>query len=182
LFARIVEVGIEIYRLFVNIAYHFVGYLGQSRFCVTVSRRGVSVHAAEVSVAVHESASYREVLRQSYQRVVYRHVAVRMIFTQNVAYDERALPERLIAGKSQFVHIEKNSSVNGFKTVSYVGDRTRYVYRHSVSDKRFFHFAFKLYIDDVRLFEHLGYIFLIFVFHVSPLIRRDRSRGLRSPR
>ena len=170
LFSGIVEVGIKVYRLFVDISYHFGCDFAKSCLGVSVSCRGVAVHATEVTVTVYESTSDGKVLRKSYQSVVNRAVAVRMVFTEHVTDDKRTLTVGLIGGQTEFVHIEEDSSVYGLKTVSYVGNCTRNVYRHSVRDKRSFHFVFGVYVDDVGFVEHFKNIIFLF-FHSSPLIR-----------
>ena len=54
LVARIVEVGVEVHRLFLYVAQHFTRYSAQPCFRVTVSRGRVAVHTAEVAVSVNQ--------------------------------------------------------------------------------------------------------------------------------
>ena len=114
LFAGVVEVRAEIDGFFVDVPYHFVGDFGESCFGVTISRRRIAVDAAEVAVAVDERTTNGEVLRQSYECVVNRAVAMRVIFAQNVAYDERALSVRLVGGEVELVHAVKDTAMNRF--------------------------------------------------------------------
>ena len=144
LHSRVVEVGIKINRLFVDIPYHFGGNLAHSRFRITVSGRRVSVHRTEVSVSVNERTADRKVLRKPDEGVVNGAVAVGVIFTQNVADDKRTLTVRSVRGEVQFVHRIEYTAVNGFKSVPDVRDSSRYVDRHGVCDKRLFELAVDL--------------------------------------
>ena len=132
LHSRIVEVRIEIDGFFVDFAEHFESHFAHSRLGVPVRCGGIAVDGTEVSVSVNERNVYREVLSEPYQSVVYRTVAVRVVFTQNVSDYRSAFLIRFIGRKTEFVHRIKYSSVNGFKSVSYVGNRSRTVYAHRV--------------------------------------------------
>ena len=148
LHTRIVEVGIEVYRILIDFAKHFERHFAHPGFGVPVRRRGVAVDRTEVAVSVDERHVYREILRKTNERAVYRTVAVGVIFTQNVADDRGALLIRFIRSQTEFVHRVKNTSVNGFKTVPYVGYRPRTVYAHGVVYKTLFKFFFYLDIYD----------------------------------
>ena len=96
LHSRIVEVRIEVYRFLIDFAEHFESGFTHSRFGVPVSRGGIAVDRTEVSVSVHERNVYRKVLRKTNESVVNGTVAVRVIFTENVADDGGALFIRFI--------------------------------------------------------------------------------------
>ena len=96
LHSRIVEVRIKVDRFFVYFTKHFESHFAHTRFCVSVCRRRVAVHGTEVTVSVYKRNVYREILRETNERVVNRTVAVRVIFTENVTDDRSALFIRLI--------------------------------------------------------------------------------------
>ena len=109
----VVEVRIKIDGVLVQVAEHFARYLGKTRFGVPLRRGGMSVNGAEVTLSVHQRTTYREVLRQSDQRVVNGGVAVRMIFTQNLADDPGALFVGVVICVAEVVHREQDPAVNG---------------------------------------------------------------------
>jgi len=96
LFKSVVVVRLVVYRLFAYVGEHIHRNFRHLCFRVSVSRRRVAVYRAEVSLSVYHRVSQRECLRHSYQRVVYRSVAVRVIFTQHRTYRVRALSVRLL--------------------------------------------------------------------------------------
>ena len=185
MFARVVEVGIEVNRLFVDVADHFERDFGKTSLCVTICRRRIAVYRTEVAVTVYERTANGKVLRQTHHCVVYGTVAVRMVFAEHFAHDHSALTIGLVGGQTKFAHSVKNTSVNGFQTVSYVGDCTGYVDRHRVCDKGFFKFAVYFHVLDGRVGYMLN-IFVVFIVsyvrHNCLLIRRDPSRVSRSAR
>lgn len=93
---RVVEVRIKVHGVFIYVAEHFAGYFTESCFGVSLSRGGVAVYGTEVALSVYERNVYREPLRKSYQRVVYRAVAVGVIFTHNFTDDTGAFLGRLV--------------------------------------------------------------------------------------
>ena len=61
---------------------------------VTHGRRRIAVDRAEVALTVDEHVAHREVLGHADERVVDRAVAVRVVLTDDVADDARALEVR----------------------------------------------------------------------------------------
>ena len=135
LLACVVEVGIEVNRLFVYVADHFERDLGKTCLGVTIRSGRVAVYRAEVAVSVNERTAYGKVLRKTHHCVVHRTVAVGVIFAKHFTDDHRALTIGLVGSEAKFAHSVKNTSVNGLQTVAYVGDCTGYVDRHRVCDK-----------------------------------------------
>jgi hypothetical protein len=55
-----------------------------------------------------------------------------MVFTNHVAHYTRTFPKGAIGRKAQLVHGVENAPMNGFKTVSRIGERPPYDYAHGV--------------------------------------------------
>ena len=81
LHARIVEGGIVVYRLFIEVAQHLRRQLRHPRFRIAHRCGRVAVYRAEVAVAVYQGEVDGEVLRQAHEGVVHGGVAVRVVFT-----------------------------------------------------------------------------------------------------
>ena len=124
LFESVIIVGHIVDGVLVDIRKHIKSHLVHSCLSITVSSRGVAVQRTEVSVTVNKGISHREILGKSYHGIIYRCVAVGVITTQHCTYGIGALSVLLIGSKSVFIHCVKDTSVNGLKTVSYVGQST----------------------------------------------------------
>ena len=149
-FFRCVEVGNEVHRFLVEVFEHFRRKLGELCFRITHSRRRVTVDRTEVTVAVYKGEVDGEVLRKTYECIINGTVAVRVIFTHTVTDDTGALSRRLIVVKPHFVHGEKDTSVNGFQTVTNVRDRTGFVYRHCIRNEGAFELVVHFYVEQLR--------------------------------
>ena len=91
LLARAVVVLDEVDRLLVDVGQQLGGDGGHARLGVAHGGRRVAVDGAEVALAVDERVAQREVLRQADERVVERHVAVRVVLAHDLADDGGAL-------------------------------------------------------------------------------------------
>src|SRR5919109_410051 len=60
----------------------------------------VAMPRAEVALSIHQRIAHGKWLRQSHQRVVHRQIAVRMVDTQSLAVDFRALHVLLVMRQS----------------------------------------------------------------------------------
>ena len=103
-FQRVVEVQRERHGVFVDIAQHFQCERTQARFGISHCGGGVAVDRAKVAVPVDEHHAHGKILCQTHERVVHGSVSVRVIFTEAVADDTRALAMGLVRPKRQFVH------------------------------------------------------------------------------
>ena len=144
LFSRLVEVGVPVDRVLLDIAQHFVRHARHARLGVTVRRRGVAVDRAEVAVTLDERIAHREVLRKAHQRIVHRRVAVRMVSAEHVADSRRAFAEGLVVREVILVHRVQNSAVHWLEAVAHVGQRTPDYNAHRVLYIARFHLADQL--------------------------------------
>ena len=82
---RFVIVWLKIDGLLFDIGEDLVGDLRQADLGVTHRGRIVAVDRAKISLPVDKRVTHREILRHTHDRVVNRRVAVRVIFTHDVA-------------------------------------------------------------------------------------------------
>ena len=80
--------------------------LAQAHLGVAHRRRRIAVDRAEIALPVDQRQAHGEILRHAHQRVVDRLVAVRMVFTDDVADDARRLAVRLVPRRSPCSCIE----------------------------------------------------------------------------
>ena len=140
---RVVEVGNEVHRFFVQIVEHRIGNFGQSAFRVTHGRRPVAVDGTEVPLTGHEGVAHGEVLRQAHQRLIRRRVPVRMVFTQHVAHDARAFFRGIIERVVHLVHRVQHAAVHRLEAVPNIGKRSPHDDAHRVIEVGLLHFLFK---------------------------------------
>ena len=104
LLALLIEVRLEIDRVFLDIRQHVVRQLGHAGLGITVCCRRVAVHGTEVAVTVDQRIVQRERLRHTHHRVVNRCVAVRMIPAEHITDGRCRLAVRLVRGQAVLVH------------------------------------------------------------------------------
>ena len=141
---RLVKVGIEVYRILVDLSQQGQGQLGHAGFRVTHGGCAVAVHGAEVALTVHQRIADVEILRQTHHGVVYAAVAVGMVFAQHVAHDTGALAVGFVRGHAQLVHGVQNAPVDGLQTVAHVGQGPADDNGHGIADKGFFQLMLKV--------------------------------------
>ena len=99
----------------------FRGELRQAHFRVPHGRRVVPVDRAEVALAVDERVAHREFLRHPDHRVVYRALAVRVVFAEHVSDDAGGLLVRAIVEVALLPHPEEGPPVDRLQPVADVG-------------------------------------------------------------
>ena len=91
LLVRAVEVGDEIDGVLVDIGEHPLGQPRQLALGVSIGGGRVAIDGAEISLAVDQRVAEAERLRHADQRIVNRHVAMRMVPLEHLAHDGGAL-------------------------------------------------------------------------------------------
>ena len=142
LFAAVV-VRAEVYGVFFNVGQYFMGDFRHADFGVTHGCRAVAVYRAEVALAVYQHIAHRKGLCHAHDGVVHRGIAVRMVFTDNVAHDTGGFFIRRVPIVFQLVHSVEHAAVHGFQAVAHIGQRTADDYRHGVIEIAFAHFLFE---------------------------------------
>jgi hypothetical protein len=129
-------------------AVRHVDELGQRLLLAVVELDlGVAREAAEVALTLHERIARREVLRQTHERVVDRHVAVRVVLPHHLADDGRALSERPVVAQTHLVHAVEDPPLNGLEPVADVGQRARDDDAHRVVEVCLAHLVLEIGAD-----------------------------------
>ena len=105
-FATVV-VGLEVDGVLVEVVEQRLRDLGQAGFGVPHGGRRIAVHRAEIALPVDQGHAHGEILRHAHQRVVDRLVAVRVIFTDDVADGAGRFAIRLVPLEAVLVHARR---------------------------------------------------------------------------
>ena len=108
-----VEVGNEVYGIFIDIRKKFHGDLGKSCLGISHCRSTVTIHGTEVSMTVYKRISHGPGLSHKYQRTVNGAVTVRVILTHCVTDYTCTFSVRLVGTVIELYHGIENSSLNG---------------------------------------------------------------------
>ena len=109
----LVVVGGEVDGLFFDVRQHLVGDLRHAHFGVTHGGRSIAVHGAEIALAIHQHIAHGERLGHAHDGVVHGHVAVGVVFTDDVADHSGRLLVGLVVVVAQLFHGVEDAAVNG---------------------------------------------------------------------
>ena len=115
---------------------------GHADFGITHRRRVVTIHRAEVTLSVHQHVTHGKILRHANDGVVYRTVAMRVVFTNHVTDDTSRFFIRLVVIVAQLVHGVQDASVHGFQAITRVGQSAAHNHAHRVIEVGTAHFLF----------------------------------------
>ena len=118
----------------------------------------VAGEAAEVALPLDRRVTHREVLGEARERVVDRHVAVRVVLPHHVADDRRRLSEWTVAAQPHLVHRPEDPALHGLEPVAHVRERARDDDRHRVVEVGLPHLGLELdahFALAVRSFDHV---------------------------
>ena len=151
--SRIIEVERKVDRILLDVGHNLISDLAHTSLSITHRSCRVAIHRAKVTLTVNQRVTHRPLLRHTYHCVVNRRVAVRVELTEHITHDTSRLTVRLIRVEVQFVaHIVKNTTMNGFEAVAYIGQGTRNDYRHRIVDVGRFHFLLDVDRNDLTTF------------------------------
>ena len=146
---RFVEVGDVVDGVLVEIGHHRLGERLEPRFGVAIGRGRIAVDRTEVALAVDQGVAHVEVLRQTDERVVRRHVAVRVVVADDFADDLRALAVRAVRRQAHLAHRVQHAAVRGLQPVAHVRQRAPDDHAHRVIEVRAPHLVFDVYGDSL---------------------------------
>ena len=149
LLPALVEVGVPVHRVLLNISQHLVGNAGEPGLGVTVGGGRVSVHGAEVAVSVHQTVPHGEVLSQTHHGIVDRGVSVGVVPAQHVAHAGGGLLKGAVMGQIVLIHGVEDAAVDRLQAVPHVGERTAHNDAHGVLNVGFLHLRHKGRGDDM---------------------------------
>ena len=137
-----VVVGLKIDGVLVDIGQHPLGDAGEARLGVAIRRGRVTIDGAEISLAVHQRIAERERLRHPHQRIVNRHVAVRMELLEHLADHAGALGMLAVGEQAFAEHRIEDASMDGLEAVANIGQRAPDIHRHRVVQVGLAHIGF----------------------------------------
>ena len=79
----------EVNGFLFDILQHELSYLGHPDFRITHSRRWIAIDGTKVAVAIRQHVANGKILGHAHDCIIYRAVAMRMIFTKNFTDDTR---------------------------------------------------------------------------------------------
>ena len=130
----------EIDRFLVDVGEQLMADLGHADFGVTHGSRVVTVHRAEIALAVNQHITQRKTLRHAHDGVVNRGIAVRVILTDHVTDDTRRLLIGTIPVVIQLMHRKQYTPVHWLETVTHIWKRTSNNHAHGVIEVGTAHF------------------------------------------
>ncbi len=133
---RLIEVGVPVDGVLVDIGQHLDGHPAHAGLGVTVSSRGVAIHGTEVALAVHQRIAQGEILRQTDHGIVDGGVAVGVVRAQHRTDGIRRLAVGMAGVVAALVHGVQNAAVDRLQTVAHIGQGTGHDDRHGVVQKR----------------------------------------------
>ena len=119
-----VVVGHEVDGVLVDVAHHLHGQRGHTAFGVTHGGGRVVARGTEVTLTVDEQVTHRPGLGHAHQSVIDGGVAVRMVFTHDVADHAGALVVAAVGAIAAVVHRVDHTAVHGFHAVAHVRQST----------------------------------------------------------
>src|SRR5215213_1490150 len=138
----LVEVRDEVDRVGAYVPEHLGRHPHQACLGVAHGGRRITVNTPEVPLAVHQRVAHREVLCQPGERVVDRRVAVRVVFTDDLADDRRALAVRPVRLEAEVVHSVEHAPVDWLEAVPHVRQGARDDNAHRVGKERVLYLVF----------------------------------------
>ena len=144
LLTRLVVVGDEVDRVGVDVAEQLGRELRQPALGVAHRGRGIVVDVPEVALAVDERIAHRERLGHADERVVDRHVAVRVVRPHDVADDSCALEARAVWLETGLVHGKEHPAVHRLQSVAHVREGARDDHAHRVVEEARAHLLLEL--------------------------------------
>ena len=132
---RLVVVRDEVDRVGVDVAQQLGREARQSAFGVAHRGCGIVVDVPEVPLPIDERVAHRERLRETDERVVNRHVAVRVVGAHDVADHARALETRAVRLQACLVHRIEHAAMHRLQPVADVRKRPRHDDAHGVVEE-----------------------------------------------
>ena len=152
---RAVVVGDEIDRLLIEIGQQFVGDARHAHLGVAHGRRGIAVHRAEIALPIDEHVAQRKGLRHAHDGVVDGHVAVGVVFTDDVADHARRFLVGLVPVVAELAHRVQDAPVYGLEPVAGVGQGASHDDAHGVVQIGLAHLVFD--VDGGQIFGEIDH-------------------------
>jgi hypothetical protein len=115
--------GAERHRLVIHAFHQQDGRARQLRLGIAHGSGVIAVDIAEIALPLHQRIAQREILREADERVIDRHIAMRVIFADHVAHHARAFLGRRAGVELELAHRPEQPPVHGLQPVAHVGQR-----------------------------------------------------------
>jgi hypothetical protein len=138
-----IVVGAEIDSVLVDVGQQLMRDLGQPDLGVAHCCSVVAIDRAEIALAVDQQVAQRKILRHPDDGVVDRLVAVRMVFTDDIADDTGGLLVGPIPVVVEFVHGKQHSPVDRLESVTHIRQGPTDDHAHRVIEVGAPHFLFE---------------------------------------
>jgi len=140
---RLVVVRTEIDRFLLDVREQLVRHPGHAHFGVTHGRRHVAIDRPEIALAVDEQVAHRERLRHPHHGFVDGRIAVRVVFTDDVADDAGGFLVGLVPVIAELAHGEQDTTMDGLQTITNVGQRAPDDHAHGIVEVGLPHLVFE---------------------------------------
>ncbi len=117
-----------------------MGHLLQAAFSVALGRGRVAVNGAEIALPVDQRQAQRPVLCHTRQRIIDRGIAMRVIFTHDIAGDAGAFDVFLVPVHAHFGHAVEDTAVHRLQAVTNIRQRAADDHAHRVIEIGTLHF------------------------------------------
>src|SRR6201991_274071 len=144
----VVEIGLEVDRILLDIFQHILGLTMQTGLNIPHCRRAVTILVPEVTLAVDEQITHAPFLRHTDHGVEDGCVAVGVVLTHDLTNDTRCFLMGFVTVIAQFVHPVEDPAMNRLETVPNIGQGTTDNDRHRIIDIGCHHLFFHIYRDD----------------------------------
>ena len=129
---RFIIVWHKVNSVFVQIVGQTRRNFSESGFGITHSSSAITIHRAKVTLSVNQCQTHRKRLRHTHHGFINRDVAVRVIFTHNIADDTRRFTIWFGAVITVFIHSVNNTAMHRFHTVTSIRQSTGYNHAHGI--------------------------------------------------
>ena len=110
---RAVIVILPIYRIFVKVGKHLVRELLHTHLGITHGSGWVAIYRTKVSLPIYQHITHRKRLSKTYNGIIHRSIAMRMIFTDNITHNTGGFFVRFVIIIRQLVHGIHHTAMNG---------------------------------------------------------------------
>ncbi len=145
--------GTQIDRVLIDAGEQSLRNGGQARFGVAHGGGIIAVDIAEIPLAFDQRIPRRELLRQAHQRLVNRHIAMRVELADHVAHHTRALLEAGRRIEPEQVHRVDQAPVHRLQSVAHIGQRARHDGGERVGE-----IALGQRVNKARIFDMAGVV------------------------
>ncbi len=114
-------------------------------FGVTHGSSAITIKGTKVTLTIHQRIPHIEGLRHPDNRVVSGRITVRMILTDHITHNSSRLHIGSVVNVVKFAHGKQYPPVNGFETVSNIGQRTTDDNAHSIVQVGLLQLIFDVY-------------------------------------